>query len=79
MPQAALRRRGPDVPPKCYPLYKKFLKVEEHRLRLKHQAGGGGREICGRRAELVDVLLQYVFDAAATAARQRVPAKSRLP
>src|SRR4030095_1031386 len=49
------------------PLYKKFLKVEEHRLRLKHQAGGGGREICARRADLVDVLLQYVFGAAATA------------
>jgi [protein-PII] uridylyltransferase len=49
--------------------------VEEHRLRLKHQAGGGGREICARRAELVDVLLQYVFDAAATAARRNGAAK----
>src|SRR6266699_1606540 len=55
-------------PTEVLPLYKKFLKVEEHRLRLKHQAGGGGREICARRAELVDVLLQYVFGAAATAA-----------
>jgi [protein-PII] uridylyltransferase len=54
-------------PTEVLPLYKKFLKVEEHRLRLKHQAGGGGREICARRAELVDVLLQYVFGAAATA------------
>ena len=52
-------RRPTDV----LPLYKKFLKVEEHRLRLKHQAGGGGREICARRAELVDVLLHYVFAA----------------
>src|SRR5881392_416797 len=48
--------------------YKKFLKLEEHRLRLRHQAGGGGREICARRAELVDVLLRYVFDAASSAA-----------
>src|SRR6266699_3522737 len=56
-------------PTEVLPLYKKFLKVEEHRLRLKHQAGGGGREICARRAELVDVLLQYVFGAAATATR----------
>jgi [protein-PII] uridylyltransferase len=54
-------------PTEVLPLYKKFLKVEEHRLRLKHQAGGGGREICARRAELVDVLLQYLFGAAATA------------
>ena len=63
-----LAATGARRPTEVLPLYKKFLKVEEHRLRLKHQAGGGGREICRRRAELVDVLLQYVFDAAATAA-----------
>jgi [protein-PII] uridylyltransferase len=62
-----LAATGARRPTEVLPLYKKFLKVEEHRLRLKHQAGGGGREICGRRAELVDVLLQYVFGAAATA------------
>src|SRR2546430_12329784 len=45
--------------------YKKFLKLEEHRLRLKHQAGGGGREICARRGELVDVILRHIFTAAA--------------
>src|SRR6266511_1640593 len=64
-----LAATGTRRPTEVLPLYKKFLKVEEHRLRLKHQAGGGGREICARRAELVDVLLQYVFGAAATAAR----------
>src|SRR5260370_32705776 len=50
--------------------YKKFLKLEEHRLRLKHQAGGGGREICARRGELVDVILRHVFTAAASAVGQ---------
>jgi [protein-PII] uridylyltransferase len=50
--------------------YKKFLKLEEHRLRLKHQAGGGGREICARRGELVDVILRHVFTAATTAVGQ---------
>src|SRR6266498_491358 len=70
-----LAATGSRRPTEALPLYKKFLKVEEHRLRLKHQAGGGGREICARRAELVDVLLQYVFDAAATAARRNGAAK----
>jgi [protein-PII] uridylyltransferase len=67
--ESQLAATGARRPTEVLPLYKKFLKVEEHRLRLKHQAGGGGREISARRAELVDVLLQYVFGAAATAAR----------
>lgn len=58
---------GSTRPTEVLPLYKKFLKVEEHRLRLKHQAGGGGREICARRAELIDILLRFVFGAAAAA------------
>jgi [protein-PII] uridylyltransferase len=65
-----LAATGGTRPTEVLPLYKKFLKVEEHRLRLKHQAGGSGREICARRAELVDVLLQYVFGAAATVTRK---------
>ena len=59
---------GTQRPTEALPLYKKFLKIEEHRLRLKHQAGGGGHEICARRADLVDVLLRHVFAAAAAAA-----------
>jgi len=70
-----LATTGNKRPTEVLPLYKKFLKVEEHRLRLKHQAGGGGREICARRAELVDILLQYVFGAAATSARGNGAAK----
>jgi [protein-PII] uridylyltransferase len=45
-------------------VYKKFLKVEEHRLRLLHHAGGGGREIAQGRAQLMDVVLSHVFKAA---------------
>ncbi|MDP9100256.1 MAG: hypothetical protein M3N48_14870, partial [Verrucomicrobiota bacterium] len=52
-------------PAESLPLYKKFLKIEEHRLRLRHQYGGGGREICALRVEMIDVLLRYIFDAAA--------------
>jgi [protein-PII] uridylyltransferase len=67
--ESRLAATGTRRPTEVLPLYKKFLKVEEHRLRLKHQAGGGGREICARRAELVDVLLRYVFGGAAATSR----------
>src|SRR5207302_303928 len=60
---------GIQRPTDVLPIYKKFLKIEEHRLRLKHQAGGGGREICARRVDLVDVLLRHVFAAGAAAVR----------
>src|SRR3989442_10479250 len=69
---------GKQRPTEVLSSYKKFLKLEEHRLRLKHQAGGGGREVCARRAELVDILLQYVFSAAAAAARENGRAEVRL-
>ncbi len=45
-------------------LYRKFLKIENYRLRLQHQAGGGGRTIANRRARLVDIILRHLFDAA---------------
>src|SRR2546422_5923412 len=67
--ESRLAATGARRPTEALPLYKKFLKVEEHRLRLNHQAGGGGREICARRAELVDVLLRYVFGGATATAR----------
>jgi [protein-PII] uridylyltransferase len=67
--ESRLAATGTRRPTEVLPLYKKFLKVEEHRLRLKHPAGGGGREICARRAELVDVLLRYVFGGAAATTR----------
>ena len=49
------------------PHYKKFLRIENHRLRLAHQAGGGGREICRRRVRLLDVFLRRIFTDAAAA------------
>lgn len=69
----AERQLGPaggSRPTEVLPLYKKFLRIEEHRLRLKHQSGGGGREICARRREVVDVLLRHVFEAADAFARR---------
>src|SRR5919204_2071572 len=76
--ESRLAATGTTRPTEVLPLYKKFLKVEEHRLRLKHQAGGGGREICTRRAELIDVLLQYVFGAAAASALGNGEPKAQL-
>src|ERR1700757_4321941 len=45
-------------------LYKKFLKLEEHRLRLKHYSGAGGLEVVRDRATLLDVVLRHLFDGA---------------
>src|SRR4030088_950218 len=61
--ESQLAATGAKRPTEVLPLYKKFLKIEEHRLRLNHQAGGSGREICARRVALLNV-----FTAAAAAA-----------
>ena len=71
-----LASAGTKRPAETLALYKKFLKIEEHRLRLSHQSGGGGREICALRVELIDVLLRHIFAAAASFARQQ---KARPP
>src|SRR6185503_2839093 len=42
--------------------YKNFLKVETHRLKILHRAGGSGREICRARAAILDLLLRYVLE-----------------
>ena len=44
--------------------YKKFLKVEAHRLKLLHRAGAGGLEICRARATILDVFLRHLWAAA---------------
>src|SRR5205085_6962314 len=73
-----LAATGTRRPTEALPLYKKFLKIEEHRLRLKHQAAASGREVCARRVDLVDVLLQRVFSAATAAIRDEA-AKTEPP
>src|SRR5437879_7212334 len=44
--------------------YQAFLKVEAHRLKMLHRAGGGGIEICQGRAAILDVVLRYLWDTA---------------
>jgi [protein-PII] uridylyltransferase len=44
--------------------YKNFLKVEQHRLRMAHAAGAGGREVARGRAQVMDVVLEHIFEAA---------------
>ena len=44
--------------------YKAFLKVETHRLKLRHRAGASGREVCQGRAALLDTLLRHLWETA---------------
>src|SRR5579859_7552784 len=46
------------------PRYKAFLKLESHRLKMAHRAGGDGLEICRARAAVLDSLLRYLWTAA---------------
>ena len=59
-----LASRSKQSPSELLSLYKKFLKIENHRLRLKHFAGGGGLDIAQQRASLVDIVLRHLFDSA---------------
>ena len=44
--------------------YKRFLKVEEQRLRMLHRAGGTGEEIAQGRAHVMDLVLEHIFNGA---------------
>jgi len=45
-------------------LYKKFIRAENQRIRKLHESGGGGIEIARRRSDLIDVVLDDLFEAA---------------
>lgn len=68
-----LRSQGQLNAAELLSLYKKFLKIENHRIRLKHQGGGGGREICEQRAQLVDIVLRHLLEAAIAADSEATP------
>jgi [protein-PII] uridylyltransferase len=56
--------------------YKVFLKLEKHRLKMFHQAGARGREVCRAQAGVYDVLLRHLLEAAK---RQTPPTKANPP
>ena len=43
--------------------YKKYLKRETHRLKMRHRAGGGGRAICQARSLVMDLLFSHIIEA----------------
>ncbi|MGC1481326.1 MAG: [protein-PII] uridylyltransferase [Chthoniobacterales bacterium] len=43
-------------------IFRRFRKLEEHRLWLWHNAGGGGREVGRQRSDLVDILFRELFE-----------------
>jgi len=53
----AKRRPGDPVT-----LFKGFRGVEEERLRMWHNAGGGGREVARQRSDMVDILFRELFE-----------------
>ena len=68
--QQLLSKEKPN-PAELLSLYKKFMKIENHRLRLKHYSGGGGREICLQRASLLDIVLRHLLEAAINMSKSR--------
>jgi len=53
--------------------YKTFLKVESHRLKMLHRAGGGGREIARARAAVLDCLHRHILEAVARGFQATTP------
>ena len=43
--------------------YKKFLKIEEHRILLHHRSGAGGLEIARARSALIDTVISSILKA----------------
>jgi [protein-PII] uridylyltransferase len=43
------------------PRYKRFLKVESHRLMILHRGGAGGLEVCRARSAMMDVLIRHLW------------------
>jgi len=56
-------------------VFKRFRKLNESRLLMAHNAGGGGRELARYRASLVDVILRELADRLRTETHGSTPAE----
>jgi [protein-PII] uridylyltransferase len=45
-------------------VYRRFLKLEEHRLKLEHIHGESGRDLCQKRADVMTVMLRQLWKGA---------------
>ena len=48
-------------------LYKRFLKIEEHRIMLHHRSGAAGLEVARARAALIDTVISSILEASLNA------------
>ena len=55
--EKSLKRVGESIE-----IFRAFRKVEEHRLRMWHHGGAGGREVARQRSDLVDILFKELFE-----------------
>jgi [protein-PII] uridylyltransferase len=46
--------------------YKKYLRVQEQRIRMRHNGGADGIEVAGARARLLDAILTALYEHAVT-------------
>ena len=68
------REAGEARPPRLE-AFKRFLKIETERLRIRHRFGLGGREIASGRSYLVDLVLERACQLAATEVAPLLPAE----
>ena len=59
--------QGQLSPAERIALYKRFLKIEEHRIMLHHRSGAGGLEVAVARAALIDTILSSILAASLNA------------
>src|SRR5688500_127472 len=49
------------APAQELPRFKNFVKVEAHRLKMMHRAGGSGLAVCRGRAAMMDILIRHMW------------------